>query len=60
MTDSNSFIRDNAQVIESYIGTPNFARVLNEYSRIIKALVKNEMLAEMQKSIDSINTFYNF
>ncbi len=56
---SHQFSMDGIRKLEYVKDTPNFANHLWEYSAILKALVKNEMLIEMQKRIENIDTFYN-
>ena len=56
---SYHFMCFESKKLESVKDKPNFAQYLYEYSAILKALVKNEMLIEMQKRIENIDTFYN-
>jgi len=37
----------------------NFGELLHDYSRTLCAIVKYEMLEEMKKRIDNIDTFYH-
>ena len=56
---SYNFMVLESRKLEEVKDDKNFAGYLREYSAILKALIKNEMLAEMQKSISNIDTFYS-
>lgn len=56
---SNEFIREGAHILTSLLNSVHYGRALYDYANIIKELVKQEMLTEMRKRIDHINTFYN-
>lgn len=56
---SNHFMMFESKKLEIVKDKDNFAAYIWEYSAILKALIKNEMLDEMQKSIENIDTFYN-
>jgi hypothetical protein len=56
---SYHFIYESRNILETVKNTPEFQSHLYEYSAILKLLVKNELLEEMKKRIDNIDTFYN-
>ena len=56
---SHHFMMFESKKLETVKDKDNFAAYIWEYSAILKALIKNEMLNEMQKRIENIDTFYN-
>jgi hypothetical protein len=56
---SHLFMMFESKKLETVKDKDNFADYIWEYSAILKALIKNEMLDEMQKRIENIDTFYN-
>ena len=56
---SYHFMIFESKKLEAVKDKKNFSGYLWEYSAILKALIKNEMLIEMQKRIENLDTFYN-
>lgn len=58
VSSSYEFITEGMRVLTSKKDDADFQYYLHEYSAIIKALVKYELLNEMYRRIDNIDTFY--
>lgn len=59
LISSHDFIRQGVKVIEQNKGLDTLQNLVHEYSMILKYIIKQEMMYEMQKAIKSVDTFYN-
>ena len=56
---SNHFIFEARSVLWELKDNDKFCEAINDFGVMLKYIVKQELLAEMRKSVENIDTFYN-